>query len=100
MEEDSDQELSDEEGTTPNQAVFKGLFRPHLSKALLFKAESSIHLGANTSRADNVIGEQDPADLLFSESMMEAEAIPAPLLFMDIIMAVGITGCLPQPHVI
>lgn len=60
-----DQELREEEGLTPDQLVFKGLFSSHLFKALLFKAESSTHLGVNTSREDNVVGEQDPPGLLF-----------------------------------
>lgn len=76
-----DQELSDEEGLTPDQPVFRGLFRPHLFKALPFKAKSSTHLGVNISGNDNVSGEQDTTNLLFSEPMMEAEAVPAPPLF-------------------
>lgn len=80
-----DQELSEEEGLIPDQPVFKGLFRPHLFKALLFKSKSSTSLGTNSTRPDNSTGEQDPTELLFSESMMEAEPIPAPQLFMDMI---------------
>lgn len=73
-----EQELSEEEGLIPDQPIFKGLFRPHLFKALLFKAKNSIMLGTNTS-PEGALVEQDPAELLFSEPTTETEAIPAPL---------------------
>lgn len=80
-----DQELSDEEGLFLDQPVFKGLFRPHLFKALLFKAKASMKLGTATSRPERSMAERDPADLFFSEPATEMEAIPAPPLFFDMI---------------
>lgn len=78
-----DRELSDDEGLLPDQPVFKGLFRPHLFKTLLFKAKVSTKLGSADTRPGGSITEQDPADLLFSEPVTETDAILMPPLFLD-----------------
>lgn len=97
-EEQIDQELLEEEGLIPDQLIFKGLFRHHLFKALLFKAKSLTRLVMNYIRPDNSIGKQDHTKLLFSESMTEAEAIPAPQLFMDMIQHQWASpGAYPKP---
>lgn len=43
-------------------------------------------MGTDSTRPENSQGEADPTELLFSEPMAETEAIPAPQLFMDMIL--------------
>ncbi|XP_058024086.1 lamina-associated polypeptide 2, isoforms alpha/zeta-like [Ahaetulla prasina] len=78
-----DQELSEEEGFLPEQPMFKGLFRPHLFKALLSKAKVVTKQGLIGEQG--ACPEQDPADMLFSEPTVETETVPAPKLFLDMI---------------
>ncbi|XP_058025844.1 uncharacterized protein LOC131191579 [Ahaetulla prasina] len=78
-----DQELSEEEGFLPEQPMFKGLFRPHLFKALLSKAKAVTKQGLLGEQS--ACPEQDPADMLFSEPTVETETVPAPKLFLDMI---------------
>ncbi|XP_058020135.1 uncharacterized protein LOC131188700 isoform X2 [Ahaetulla prasina] len=78
-----DQELSEEEGFLPEQPMFKGLFRPHLFKALLSKAKAVTKQGLLGEQG--ACPEQDPADMLFSEPTVETETVPAPQLFLDMI---------------
>ncbi|XP_058049789.1 uncharacterized protein LOC131203498 [Ahaetulla prasina] len=78
-----DQELSEEEGFLPEQPMFKGLFRPHLFKALLSKAKAVTKQGLIGEQG--ACPEQDPADMLFSEPTVETETVPAPKLFLDMI---------------
>lgn len=80
-----EQELSEEEGLSLEQPVFRGLFRPHLFQALLFKAKASTKLGTADTEPGGSLTEQDPADLLFAEPATETDAIPAPPLFLDMI---------------
>lgn len=80
-----EQELSEEEGLSPEQLIFRGLFRPHLFKALLFKAKASTKLGTADAKPGGSLTEQDPADLLFAEPATETDTIPAPPLFLDMI---------------
>lgn len=80
-----DQELSDEDGLLLDQSVFKRLFHLHLFKALLFKAKASTKLDTADTGPVGTMTEQDLAELLFSETATETDAIPVPPLFLDII---------------
>lgn len=53
-------ELSEDEGLTPDQPVFTGLFHPALFRSLLFKARNSTRLGADHSAPDTAVGSADP----------------------------------------
>lgn len=78
-------EFSEDEGLTPDQPVFTGLFHPTLFKSLLFKARNSTHLGMDHSGPEAPVASTDITEPLFSEQTMKAEVIPLPQMFIDVV---------------
>lgn len=69
----------------PDQPAFAGLFRPSLFKSLLFKAKNTARLGTHLPSPDPTSETVDDMDSLFSEPTTEAEVVPLPRLFLDVV---------------
>lgn len=80
-----DLELSEDEGLMPDQPAFAGLFCPSLFKSLLFKAKNTARLGTHLPSPDPTSETADAKDSLFSEPTTEAEVVPSPRLFLDVV---------------
>uniref|UniRef100_A0A2D4J936 Uncharacterized protein n=1 Tax=Micrurus lemniscatus lemniscatus TaxID=129467 RepID=A0A2D4J936_MICLE len=76
--------MSDDEGLSPDLPIFTGLFRPQLFKSLLFKAKNTTWLdNTGTPPTPNITGEAE--DLIFSQPVIEAEVIPVPHMFSNLV---------------
>lgn len=80
-----DQDLSEDEGLEPDQPSFVGLFRPQMFRSLLYKARAVTKLGGSQPSATSTVPTPDLASALFQESTVQAEVIPAPKLFSDVV---------------
>lgn len=80
-----DQNLSEDEGLEPDQPSFVGLFRPQIFRSLLFKAQTTMRLGGVPSRSEANRVTIDPTSSLFEEPSIQAEVVPAPKLFSDVV---------------
>lgn len=78
-----DQDLLDDEDLTPDQPSFVGLFKPQMFWSLLHKAKITTHLGS--PRSASAAPGDTPAVPLFKEPVFEAEEIPGPKLFRDVL---------------
>lgn len=77
-------DLLEDEGMTPDQPAFSGLFQPSLFKSLLFKAKTSANFGSKAAAAP-LRTEAVSAETLFSEQTIEAETIATPKIFVDLV---------------
>lgn len=69
---------------TPDLPTFLGLFQPSLFKSLLFKAKTSANLGAKVA-ATPARSQAMSAETLFSENTIEADPVPTPKIFVDLV---------------
>lgn len=79
-----DADLSEDQGMALKQPAFSGLFQLSLFKSLLFKAKTSAKLEAKAS-STTIHAQPTSAETLFSEQITEAETVPAPNLFVDVV---------------
>lgn len=87
-----DQDLSEDEGLEPDQPSFIGLFRPHMFRSLLFKAQTTTRLGTAPSSSGVPSSSRDPASSLFEEPSVQSEVVPAPKLFSDVLRRQWLPG--------
>lgn len=92
--------LSDDEGLSPDQPAFIGLFRPQLFRSLLHKALAVTGLGNSTSAStDPQPAGPSQATSLFIEPAVEPDLIPAPKLFTDVVQRQwNLPGSGPVPN--
>lgn len=69
----------------PGKLDTTGLFRHNLFPSLLYKAKTTANMGPLIGQQGESSDLPDPIALLFTEPIMEKEAIPSPQLFVDII---------------
>lgn len=76
--------FSEDEGMNLDPSLFTGLFKPDLLKSLLRKAKAITNLESDPV-LDSTPNPGDSGHLLFLEPIVEAEVIPSPKLFLDIV---------------
>lgn len=72
--------FSEDEGISSDPLPFTGLVCPDLFKSLLCKAKVITNLGSESAQSTVDLGH-----MLFSEPTVEAEVIPSPKLFLDVV---------------
>lgn len=77
--------LSDDEDLAPDQPSFIGLFKPQVFRSLLHKAKIITGLGLKEPQPETSADPSIPSAALFTELAFEAEEIPGPKMFRDII---------------
>lgn len=80
-----DQDLSDDEDLSPDLPSFMGLFKPQIFRSLLHKAKTTTSLGLAQKSSKPNPGVVAPSVPLFEEPIFEAEEIPGPKLFKDVL---------------
>lgn len=78
--------LSDDEDLSPDQPSFVGLFKPQVFRSLLHKAKLTTRLGISLPKAGSPEKGVGTSASLFVEPTFEAEEIPGPKLFKDVVM--------------
>lgn len=76
--------FSEDEGISSDPSPFTDLVCPDLFKSLLCKAKVITNLGSE-SVPDSAQSTVDLGHMLFSEPTVEAEVIPSPKLFLDVV---------------
>ncbi|XP_026573034.1 uncharacterized protein LOC113447208, partial [Pseudonaja textilis] len=90
-------EMSEDEGLTPDQSTFVGLFKPHMFKSILLKAKNTSGLSVQSPSALPSPAE-GPEDAIFRQPMVEEEVIPAPPIFHVLVSNQLVsTGAPPAP---
>lgn len=76
--------LSDDEDLFPDQPAFIGLFKPQIFRSLLHKAKITMGLGLPLPKSSYSATGVGPSSL-FEEPTFEAEEIPGPKMFKDVV---------------
>lgn len=84
-EEVREQDMSEDEDLSPDQPSFVGLFKPQLFCSFLHKAKSTTRLGITRPLPASSGEEVGPSVPLFEDPTFEAEDIPTPKLFRDVV---------------